>query len=682
MKWISAALCIMIWYGAQSQANIWTGGHYDGGASSEYTNPNQFSIWAGGTHDGAASADYVNSNTFSIWKGGEGDGFAWGGSIRECSNPIVIQNSTVSNVTQTTATFSWTTFNYGSSYTILIRRDSCTSNVFAGGNPSGICAEGLNTINITGLTPGTFYCLTLQEHCGGGSSTAVSSGSAFTTVPTDCNPPTVLQHLGNTGSSTRIGWTPGYSNTSFQIMLIKQGTTDTFWHSGPITGSTMRDTITCLPTGTFFNYYIRENCGYSASGHSQWVNGYTTYTSTGCSAPTNQTASVVNTQNANLSWTDNTFNPTPYQISYGTGISNADQGTKTAVTVPALISGTTFTHALFLSGGVGNITWFVRQVCGQCDTTVWTGPHTISSPACTVPMVGGMNVSSLTSTSATLNWTSVNYNSSARIELLNYSNSTTTLYLPSASASYVRSEPIAGLMLNTNYGWRVKEYCSANDSTQFTAFQNFTTPGSGGSSCATPTNQGIFVQSGNVLIVKWNSPLYGDNTKSYEIAAGMNIASPASATINQSSAYHITQTPAFPTHYFATGNQPGFTWYVRDVCAVGDYSAWSGPYILGSSKTDETGIGMLELETSAANNLQLQLFPNPNNGREVNVEAMGFGDSAELLVYNLQGELVAQQLLKPDGITTVDVSALSNAVYVCRVISPQISRTVRLVIQR
>ncbi|MCX6198683.1 MAG: T9SS type A sorting domain-containing protein [Bacteroidetes bacterium] len=478
MKWITVALFSIICYNAKSQTNIWAGGSYDGAASAYYNNSSEFSVWNGGTADGAASAEYTNPTNFNIWKGGQGDGFAWASNTRVCSNPIVVTNTTVTNITQTTATFSWTTFNYGSSYTILIRRDSCNSIAFAGGSPSGPCAVGLNSIVISGLIPGAYYCLTLQEHCDAGSSTAESSGSAFTTVPTDCNPPTVLQNLGNTGSSTRIGWTPGYSNTSFQIMLIKQGTTDTFWHSGPITGSPMRDTIKCLPTGSFFNYYIRENCGYSASGHSQWINGYTTYTSPGCAAPSNQTASVINTQNANLSWIDNTYNATPYQISYGVGISNAAQGTKTAVTIPTLISGNTITHALFVSGGVGNITWFVREVCSQCDTTVWTGPNT-----------------------------------------------------------------------------------------------------------------------------------------------------------------------------------------------------------LGSAKNDETG-NITGIPTSAPDDLELQLFPNPNNGSELNVKAMNLSADAELMIYNLQGEIVARQLLKPDDITTLNVSHLADAVYLCRVTSPQISRTIRLVIQR
>ncbi len=477
MKWITVALCSMICCIAQSQTNIWAGGSYDGAASSDYNNPTEFSIWKGGSADGAVSAEYTNPTNFNIWKGGQGDGSAWSGNLRVCSNPVVITNTTVSNVTQTTATFSWTTFNYGSSYTILIHRDSCTGTL-VGGSPSAACAVGLNTVNIIGLTPGTYYCLTLQEHCDAGSSTAVSSGYGFSTVPTDCNPPTVLQHLGNTGSSTRIGWTPGSSNTSFQIMLIKQGTTDTFWHSGNITGSPMRDTIKCLPTGTFFNYFIRENCGYSATGHSQWVNGFTTYTSSGCATPTSQTSSIVNTQNVNLSWTDNTFNATPYQISYGVGIGNAEVGTKTAVSIPTQINGSVFTHSLFVSDGVANLTWFVREICGQCDTTVWVGPNTT-----------------------------------------------------------------------------------------------------------------------------------------------------------------------------------------------------------GSAKTDETG-NTTGIQTSAPNDLQLQLFPNPNNGSELNVKAVNLGADAELTIYNLQGEIVARQLLKPDNTTTLNVSHLADAVYLCRVISPQISRTVRLVIQR
>ncbi len=102
---------------------------------------------------------------------------------------------------------------------------------------------------------------------------------------------------------------------------------------------------------------------------------------------------------------------------------------------------------------------------------------------------------------------------------------------------------------------------------------------------------------------------------------------------------------------------------------------------MGAAKTDggefTTGVADKEEEQ-----LMLQLFPNPNSGNPLIVKTAALGNSATLAIYNLQGDLVANHPLKPDGLTTIDVSALSNAVYLCRVTSPATVKTIRLVIQR
>lgn len=452
-----------------------------------------------------------------------------------------------------------------------------------------------------------------------------------------CLPPTTLQHLGNSGTTIRLGWTSGSGNLSYQIMLVRQSSTDTFWLSGPITGSSMSDTFTCLPTGTFFSYFIRESCG--SGGYSPWVNGFSTYTSPGCAAPSTQTNTIVNAQNANLSWTNNTFNTTPYQISYGVGIGSPAQGTKTSWIIPTLVNGNTHTHALFLSGGVGNISWYVRQVCGPCDTTAWVGPNILPSVSCSPAATNTMSVTSLATISATLNWTSTNYNSSSKIELQNVGNSTSVFYSQNANVSYSRSLVLTALMANTDYRWRVKEYCSVGDSSAYSNWQNFTTPANGGGSCAAPTNQASYTASGQVFIGKWSSALYGDNTKRYQVSYGMNIGSPSQGTI-AGNAYYISQTPLFPTHFFATGNVPGFTWFVRDICNPGDTSAWTGPFVVGSNKMDEPGLQQ-GVETPE---FSFNIYPNPNSGKWLAAEWES-PEIPSLQIYDVTGRMVIERTL-------------------------------------
>lgn len=619
------------------QINFYNGGSNDGFAQSGIDAPSNFSFFNGGSNDGFAKSGLSAPSAFSFFNGGISDGFAMAKNTISptCGNYPIIQQTTVSNITTNSATFTWNTFNAGATYVLYLYSNGIPGVGTQINTYSALCGNPSTTVNLTNLAPGTYYCLTFAEYCSNGTNSGISNSACFTTYPAPCTEPTMLQTLGNSGSSVRLGWTPGSGNTGYEIILIPQGTNDTIRKTGLITASPMRDTIKCLTSNTYFQYFIRERCGTNANARTEWINGFTTYTSPGCSPPTNLNNNVVNTLNANLSWESIYTNEAnkPYQISYGVGITNALQGTKTPITsiTNGQVNGMIRTHALNLLSGVANVTWFVREVCGQCDTTSWIGPNTLPSNTCTTPAIANMNVSSITTNAATLNWSSVNYYSAAKIEVINYATNNVQTINFAPTTSYTRSQGLTGLTAATAYGWRVKEYCISNDSTSFTAYQNFTTQSE--SSCNAPTNQGIFVANGNVLIVKWSSPLYGNVSKSYQIAAGMNITSPAQATINQSNPYYISQSPLFATHYFGTGNVPGFTWFVRDVCSPGEYSAWLGPYVVGSGARESLHDLMLNNDEQVVSKrpieeLKVKLFPNPTKGY-FNIE---FSSTAKKLV--------------------------------------------------
>ncbi len=611
----------------KSPFNLYQGGSNDGYAYHQLNFADGINFFKGGTNDGFAQHGLNHPNDFNIYKGGVQDGFAVDGRTFN-------------------TTFSIYRGGLNDGFSYAFKNSNSNYNFYKGGVADGFAYHGSNDVNHT-------YCPL----------------------------PTTLQHISNTSSSVSLSWVPGSGNTVYQVMLIKNGTVDSFFASGSITAGPMAVSLSCLPTGSFFTYYVRESCADNA--WSEWAGGFTCYTSTGCQTPTNQTASIVNTQNANLSWESNygTQVDKPYQISYGIGINNANQGTKTAITTitPAQVNGNIRTHALYLAGGVGNITWYVREICSECDTTVWLGPNTLPANSCNVPLSTGMSVSNLTTTGATLNFTSSNYNSASKIELLNYSNSTSVFYDVFNSPSYVRQQILSGLTPNTQYGWRVKEYCSANDSTAYTAYQNFTTPVNSGGNCAAPTNQGIYVATGPMLIVKWLSPLYGNTSKGYQVAGGMNIGSPAQATIVQSNPYYISQTPQHPTHSFYGGNTPGFTWYVRDICNPGDTSVWLGPYIVGASKTDGSETTAITEDEEQNSSATLVVYPNPNADGRLFIKAMDISDNTTLLIYTAQGQLALQTTIVNK---TVDVSALSNGVYMLRIETPAYNTQLKkLVIQ-
>lgn len=312
--------------------NMYAGGTNDGFAWHNGYAPLQVNFYTGGSNDGfgtgsllpgqaltylpvaatmalALAGLHLRQRPFNPSEGGSNDGFAWGSSVTPpavdpCGTPVLLQIQWLTNITKHSATFTWPKFNSRAArYAILVRTDGVNGTIVRNiAEPYG--SNTTVTVEFTGLTAGRNYCFNLQEHCGPGVSTEPSPHYCFTTLPDDCPAPTQPQRLGNSGSSVSLGWEPGVTtagvtNYGYEIELTPQGHAATYNFGGSIAGTPMSRTVTCLPTGTFFTYKIREQCG--VNKYSDYITG-TTYTSPGCTTPTNLTTAVVNTQNARLSW--------------------------------------------------------------------------------------------------------------------------------------------------------------------------------------------------------------------------------------------------------------------------------------------------------------------------------------------------------------------------------------------
>lgn len=109
----------------------------------------------------------------------------FGGIAQGCLTPNGVS---VSNITTTTATVTWTTSGAqptgGTDYYLST---SSTSPV-EGTIPTGTVATG-TTLNLTELTSGTYYCVWVRNNCGSGSLSSWSNSACFTTV---CNPVTLF----------------------------------------------------------------------------------------------------------------------------------------------------------------------------------------------------------------------------------------------------------------------------------------------------------------------------------------------------------------------------------------------------------------------------------------------------------------------------------------------------------
>ncbi len=287
------------------------------------------------------------------------------------------------------------------------------------------------------------------------------------------------------------------------------------------------------------------------------------------------------------------------------------------------------------------------------------------------------NFTSITATTTNFNWTTVNEGAEYSVKVYVSGNPTVLQNNTGLTSAGLNTVPLNALTPNTSYCVTVEEQCDAAHSSGVSSQFCFTT--ATGSTCAMPSNQGIWFTSGQYLMVKWLSPLYGNSSKSYEIAGGLNITSPNQATTREVNGYYISQTPAYPSYPFFTGNVPGFTWYVRDICNPGDTSAWLGPYIVGASKTDGSETTAITEDEEQNSSATLVVYPNPNAVGRLFIKAMDISDNTTLLIYTAQGQLALQTTIVNK---TVDVSALSNGIYMLRIETPAYNTQLKkLVIQ-
>jgi hypothetical protein len=182
-----------------------------------------------------------------------------------------------------------------------------------------------------------------------------------------CVPPIAIFDSVITGDSVNIyftdlsgatGWVYEYGITGF---VPGTGTIDT--------ATTNPFGIGGLTTNSTYDVYIRSLCGGSSSS---WSGAYTFSVIT-CKAPTNLTAIPTNSTDVEFGWTENS-GATQWEIEYGP--QGFLQGTGTTV-VTANNPDTTIGLA------TGNsYDFYVRSTCGPGDTSLWSGPATVSLSYC------------------------------------------------------------------------------------------------------------------------------------------------------------------------------------------------------------------------------------------------------------------------------------------------------------
>ncbi len=355
---------------------------------------------------------------------------------------------------------------------------------------------------------------TCLSACGGGST---------------CNAPTGMNTASITASTATFTWTAVSGASSYAIQYRKTGTTT--WTSG--TSASTSFNVSGLTAGTGYEWQVHTVCSSGSSANT----ASTTFTTSpaACNAPTGLTTSSITTNSATLSWTA-IAGVLSYNVHYratGTTTWTTVNTTATTYSVSSLTSATGYE-------------WQVQTVCsGGSSAYTASSTFTTLAPPCNAP--SGLSTTSITSTSATLNWTgvsgAVSYTVSYRLVGV-----TTWTTVSTTTALY----NVSALTSGSNYEWQVQTVCSSGSSTFSSSTFSTTT--------STPCN----------------APA-GLNTNSITTSTATLAWTAVSGAVNYNVRYRLVGTSSWTTastsvaSYIATSltASTAYEWQIQTVCAGG-----------------------------------------------------------------------------------------------------------------
>ena len=285
-----------------------------------------------------------------------------------------------------------------------------------------------------------------------------------------CDAPTSLSTTTTTDNSATVSWS---GSGSFEVSY--KAASSSSW-STSTTVSTNNHTFTGLNAATQYDWRVRKVCG--SSNYSSWASGsFTTQQGADpCDAPTGLSVTATTTSSATVTWTGSGQFEVSYKAASSSSWAPSTQVSTNSYNITGLNAATQYD-------------WRVRRVCSNGDNSDWaTGNFTTQQGGggpdpCEAPT--GLNVSNITTGSATVTWTG-----SGQFEVA---------YKTSASSSWGDATQVSansctfnGLIPATRYDWRVRKVCAADDYSDWMT-GNFTTAGGGGDGISTADLGGVSV---------------------------------------------------------------------------------------------------------------------------------------------------------------------------------------------
>ncbi len=535
-------------------------------------------------------------------------------TLTPCGVPT---NLSATAITSNSATLNWNAVSGATNYNVQYK-------IFSAGSWTTV-VSATNSYSLTGLNANTKYYFQIQCNCGSGNLSNYSVADSFTTLIPVCNVPTGLNATSITYNSATLNWSAVASAVSYNVQYK-------IYNAGSWTtavSATNAYALSGLSFSTKYYFQIQSNCGGGNSSNYSTKDSFTTAAPPVCNVPTSLSASSITASTAQLNW-NNVASATSYNVQY------------------KLSSGSTWTTVVsasnaYLLTGLAAATSYDFQVqanCGGGNLSNYSSPISFFTLAsiitCGVPQ--SLSASSITSTSAQLNWAIVggilNYN-------LSYEQTGTGTWTTIVCATNFYA--LTGLTPNTNYQFMVQSNCGSGNISSFSAALPFVTLAT--NNCDAPNSLiNVTNISATSAKINWQGV---SNATSYNVEYKPSTASTWSTA---STGY---------TSITISGLTPStiYDYQIQSNCGGGNLSNFSAQNNFTTNST--TGIEQL-----TNSNEQLSIYPNPASTElrikndELRIE--------KVEVVNMLGSVVLRNeasIIHNSPYITIDISTLSNGVY-------------------
>jgi hypothetical protein len=390
-----------------------------------------------------------------------------------------------------------------------------------------------NNYYVVSNSKANFYASGTESFVGG----TADSGYVQTTasIPVSCVIPSLLTANSITNNSATMSWNSVPGATGYEYVVSTSSITPT---SGTAITTNSYNAGSLAPSTQYY-VFVRTNCG--GGSFSNWANTNFNTATVACTNPGVPTINNIGITTADIAWTT------------VSGAAGYEYVLSTSSTLPAIAPGTgtaTTSTTYSPSGLTGGTHYyiFLRTNCGSGNYSPWvSADFTTQPPLCSPPSTS--IISSITTTTASINWNAVSGSSGYEYVL------STNSGIPAGAGTSVAGTSInpTGLTSGTTYYVFVRNNCGGGLFSDW-APANFNTL------CPTPGSVNVNGITSSSASVSWNP----NGAVSYQYDISTSLTPPSAGTTTTG------------TSYTATGLDPGTSYYahVRAMCAAGNFSSW------------------------------------------------------------------------------------------------------------